>query len=79
MATLSKRKTKTGQPHIFKGKAAFKYVVCTKCGYEEVKVSDEAISAICWRCCQKMVEPPKQLMGNKNGKPARPRGWAWMA
>lgn len=47
----------------------------------EVKISDDAIGGICWRCCQGMVEPPKQLLDKmkKNGEPKRPRGWAWMA
>ncbi len=77
----SKRKVTHSGPHIFKDKLSYKYVFCSKCETEEIKISEEAVSGICWRCCQGMVEPPKQLLDKmkKNGEPKRPRGWAWMA
>ena len=55
-----------------------KYVICYKCDEREVKISKEAVRGICWVCCQKMVEPPKQKKPVAAPKIKRPRGWKFM-
>jgi len=60
-----------------------KYVFCRKCGIKEVKISEEAISGICWLCVLKGVDPPIQLMLERKRlerekHPPKQRGWQFM-
>jgi len=64
-------------------KSTDKYLLCKKCQIEEVKVSEDAVAVICWRCCQMMVEPPAALVKAKKDaenekKPRKQRGWQFM-
>ena len=62
----------------FSDKPSFKWVVCSKCKAEEVKVSEEAISAICSICVQRMIPPPVFKSQEAPKSTGRPRGWQFM-
>ena len=58
-----------------------KFVVCSTCNVNEVSVDSDSEGAICWLCCQKMVEIPHQLKPKEETEdtaPRKPRGWRFM-
>lgn len=77
---MAKRKVRSSK-RMTLSKQSYKWVVCSKCNFNEVKVSEEAIGAICSHCCQTMVEIPailKKSAKTSDNKPRKPRGWQWM-
>ena len=68
------RKRLNNKKYKYTDKPSFKWVVCSKCHTEEVKVSVDAESAICWLCVVKM-SPPPAVRVEKPKSSGRPKGW----
>lgn len=59
-------------------KLSYKYVICSNCNSNKVRVSSDATSGICSVCCQKMVFTPKKVSKKKEDEIQRHRGWHLM-
>ena len=59
-----------------------KWLICSNCNIEEIKVDEDVVSIICGRCTQKLVEPPQMILKErqeeKEKRLKRPRGWQFM-
>tara|TARA_R100001509_G_scaffold114221_1_gene69383 strand:+ start:4077 stop:4661 length:585 start_codon:yes stop_codon:yes gene_type:complete len=56
--------------------STYRYMSCKKCGEMDL-VAEYATAVTCWKCVQKMVDPP--VFKSSLAKTGRPAGWHFMA
>ena len=54
----------------------YRYMACKKCGEMDL-VGEAATGVTCWKCVQKMVDPPEYK--SSTVRSGRPAGWHFMA
>ena len=80
---MRRRKIKHGESASSMKEHTTKMVLCSKCNEVEEEVEHDAISVICWKCCQKAcpVDPKyltQKTAQQQNPDSVKPRGWRFM-